>query len=171
MSKIIVGLDESPAGAAALRWAADYARLTGYSLNAVHAAELPYRPAFGGVNGLVTHNDDVRLSEDYRRRIHQLWDEIRPDPSWRLEIYLGQPGSILTDQAADAELLVVGTHFHVGLGRIFPGSVSHFCLTHSQVPVIAVPAKASATHLSRAEAAADTGAVTAPKADPVHPER
>ena len=158
MGKIIVGLDESPAAAAALRWAADYARLTGCSLHAVHAAELPYHPAFGGVNGLVAVNDGVGLSEEYRRRIHQLWDDIGPDPAWRLEICLGEPGRILTAQSADAEVLVVGTHFHVGLGRVFPGSVSHFCLTHSQIPVIAVPAMASPAQLSGVEAAGATAA-------------
>lgn len=153
MSKIIVGLDESPAAAAALRWAADYARLTGSAVHAVHAAETPYRPVFGGANGVFALNSELRISEDYRRRIHQVWDEVGPDPSWRLEIYLGEPGPILIDESADADLLVVGTHFHVGLGRVFPGSVSHYCLTHSQVPVVAVPAKALPARAVSGEAA------------------
>ena len=37
MSEIVVGLDLSPAGAAALRWAADQARRTRLPLRAVHA--------------------------------------------------------------------------------------------------------------------------------------
>jgi nucleotide-binding universal stress UspA family protein len=142
MSEIIVGFDESPAAAAALRWAADYARLTGSAVRAIHAAELPYRPASAGVNGIFASNNEFRISEEYRRRIQQVWDELEPDPSWRLELRLGEPGPVLTSAAADDDLLVVGTHFHVGLGRVFPGSVSHYCLTHSHVPVIAVPAKA-----------------------------
>ena len=38
-----------------------------------------------------------------------------------------------------AELLVVGTREHVGLGRLLVGSVSHYCLRHAACPVVAVP--------------------------------
>lgn len=141
MNKIIIGLDETPAAAAALRWAADYARLTGAALHAVHAAHLPHTLVPQGVHGVISLDDDTRLPEDYRRRIYQIWNEIGPESAWLLDIYLGEPGPILTELSADADLLVIGTQFHVGLGRVFPGSVSHFCLTHSQVPVIAVPAR------------------------------
>jgi hypothetical protein len=124
---------------------------------------------FGGVNGLFALGDDIRLSEDYRNRIHKIWDEVRPDPSWHLEIFLGEPGPILTQHAADADLLVVGTHFHVGLGRVFPGSVSHYCLTHSQVPVIAVPAKAEPARPMSVDATASADVSRAAKpAEPVH---
>jgi nucleotide-binding universal stress UspA family protein len=171
MNKIIVGLDESPASAAALRWAADYARLTGSSVHAIHAAELPYRPIIGGPNGVFALNNEFRLSDDYRHRIHQVWDEARPEPSWRLEIYLGEPGPILTEQSIDADLLVVGTHFHVGLGRVFPGSVSHYCLTHSQVPVIAVPAKALSSHTKSGEGAGQAAATANKEPEPSAPLR
>lgn len=153
MSKIIVGLDESPAAASALRWAADHARRTGSTVHAVHVAETPYRPVFGGgANGVFALDSQSRISDEYRHRIHKIWRDIDPDPSWRLEIYLGEPGPVLTSKSADADLLVVGTHLHVGLGRVFPGSVSHYCLTHSQIPLLAVPAEALPAHAESGEA-------------------
>jgi nucleotide-binding universal stress UspA family protein len=41
--------------------------------------------------------------------------------------------------------LVVGTRDHVGLGRLFAGSISHYCLSHASCPVVAVPAEKSTT--------------------------
>jgi nucleotide-binding universal stress UspA family protein len=37
-------------------------------------------------------------------------------------------------------MLVVGTHEHTGLRRVVSGSVSHYAISHAEVPVIAVPA-------------------------------
>jgi hypothetical protein len=36
-------------------------------------------------------------------------------------------------------VLVVGTHEHLGLGRVLHGSVSHYVLSHAPCPVVAVP--------------------------------
>ena len=37
-------------------------------------------------------------------------------------------------------LLALGAREHTGIGRLLAGSVSHYCLSHSAVPVAAVPA-------------------------------
>jgi nucleotide-binding universal stress UspA family protein len=39
---------------------------------------------------------------------------------------------------------VVGTQEHTGLRRAVAGSVSHYCLSHADVPVVAVPAAGAA---------------------------
>jgi nucleotide-binding universal stress UspA family protein len=153
MTEIVVGLDLSPAGAAALRWAAEQARRTGVPLRAVHAAT-PYQPAFGAGTGVFMMNAEPHLPERYRQALADAWDQVQPEPDWQLQFFLGDPGSVLTEQAADALLLVVGTHFHVGLGRVFPGSVSHYCLSHARVPVVAVPAAVTAPAADQAAAAA-----------------
>jgi nucleotide-binding universal stress UspA family protein len=145
MSEIVVGLDLSPGGAAALRWAADQARRTTLPLRAVHVVQRPHRPVVFGTNGTVALQDEPQLPEGYRHRIESAWNELNPEVGWRLELFLGEPGPLLTEQAEDAALLVVGTHLHVGLGRVFPGSVSHYCLTHSRTPMVAVPGPAGET--------------------------
>jgi hypothetical protein len=43
-------------------------------------------------------------------------------------------------ESVGAALLVVGTQEHAGIGRLVSGSVSHYCLSHAQCPVVAVPA-------------------------------
>ena len=63
MSEIVVGLDLSPAGATALRWAADQARRTRLPLRAVHAVQRPYRPVVLGTNGMVALQDEPQLQE------------------------------------------------------------------------------------------------------------
>lgn len=151
MSEIVVGLDLSAAGAAALRWVADQARRTSLPLRAVHAVQRPSRPVVLG-NGMLALQEEPQLPEGYRHRIESAWNELNPELGWRLELFLGEPGPLLTDQAQDAVLLVVGTHLHVGLGRVFPGSVSHYCLTHSRTPMVAVPAPADQSHQNTSDA-------------------
>ena len=51
----------------------------------------------------------------------------------------GYAGEVLARLSKKAELLVVGTREHVGLGRLLVGSVSHYCLRHAACPVVAVP--------------------------------
>jgi nucleotide-binding universal stress UspA family protein len=41
-SEIVVGLDDSPSGKAALDWAAEQARILGAVLRAVHVLDWPY---------------------------------------------------------------------------------------------------------------------------------
>ena len=41
-NEIVVGLDDSPSGKAALKWAAEHAKSIGAALRAVHALDWPY---------------------------------------------------------------------------------------------------------------------------------
>ena len=72
--------------------------------------------------------------------IRDLFASVQPESGWTLTCFAGDPGPVLRRQAKDADLLVVGTGEHVGLGRLLVGSVSHRCLTHAMCPVVAVPA-------------------------------
>ena len=140
---IVVGLDESPSSRAALKWAAKHAKLTGSVLRAVHVLDWPYGlddadVATPGVAGrLLTHD---QIEARYRGRITRVFDEVDPRPDWLMQFARGEVGPVLAHQAEHAELLVVGTREHVGLGRLLVGSVSHYCLSHAACPVVAVPA-------------------------------
>ena len=139
---VVVGLDTSSAAAEALRWAASYARAVGADLLAVHAylwrdretVLLPADPTDLDTSG--QHPRAVQPPEE----ISRLFASVQPEPGWTLKCFAGDPGPVLRSQAKDAELLVVGTGEHVGLGRLLVGSVSHQCLTHATCPVVAVPA-------------------------------
>lgn len=69
-----------------------------------------------------------------------MFDDISPRPEWLIEFATGEPGPVLIKESSDAQLLVVGTHEHVGLGRLLVGSISHYCLSRASCPVVAVPA-------------------------------
>ena len=159
---VVVGLDPSPAAAEALRWAARYARAVGADLHAVHAFTwsereavfLPTDPTTLDLSGKPLR--PVSPPED----IGQLFASVQPEPGWTLRCFAGDPGPVLRSRAKAADLLVVGTGEHAGLGRLLVGSVSHYCLRHATCPVVAVPAPQLIAEL------AQTDPTTSPVSEP-----
>jgi nucleotide-binding universal stress UspA family protein len=140
MSSILVGLDLSPSGRAALQWAAEQARLTARKLVAINAVPIPLSLAPFGVIGVPdTAMDEGNLDPVYREAVHAVWESVQPELGWTLEFVQDDPGPALVRGSAEAALLVVGTHEHVGLARLVSGSVSRYCLSHAQCPTVIVP--------------------------------
>ena len=48
---------------------------------------------------------------------------------------------MLVEIARDSRLLTLGARKHTGVGRLLAARSSHYCLSHSTVPVAAVPAQ------------------------------
>jgi nucleotide-binding universal stress UspA family protein len=139
VSGIVVGVDLTNAGVAALRWAARQARLTGEPLRAIHVVKLPDAFALAGLVGSAVETPVESINESYRRALDAVWSAVEPDPGWKLEYFVDDPRGVLVDASTDASLVVVGTREHTGLGRFLSGSVSHYCLSHCHCPVVAVP--------------------------------
>jgi nucleotide-binding universal stress UspA family protein len=141
--EIVVGLDDSDPSRAALRWAADQARLSGSTLRAVYVSDWPTGVRAGG-RPLVVEDlifvQEGELEHTNRAAITEIFREITPKDDWSLEFANGKTGQVLVDASRHSRLLVVGTGEHVGLGRIMLGSTSHYCLGHASCPVVAVPA-------------------------------
>jgi nucleotide-binding universal stress UspA family protein len=138
--EIVVGLDESDSARAALRWAAEEAVRSRSVLRAVHALSWPF-----GAENTQTENAVQPLSFDevdelYRSNIMRIFNVVKPRPDWILQFAQGDAGPVLVRQSGHAAMLVVGTPYHVGLGRLIAGSVAHYCLSHATCPVVAVPA-------------------------------
>jgi nucleotide-binding universal stress UspA family protein len=157
-NEIIVGLDDSPAGKAALRWAADQAILRQAILRAIHVFDWPYGPS----DTTYTPQRDVNMTFDethatYLAGITKVFDEIAPRPDWLIEFGKGKPGPLLVKESRDSQLLVVGTREHVGLGRLLSGSVSHYCLSHAACPVVSVPTLTNAGPVELADEGATGG--------------
>jgi len=141
MSEIVVGLDLSPSAGAALKWAAEQARARGQILRAVHAVDVS--PDFNmalGMGWVAVPMDPSAMDIPYRAEVAALFDSVQPQLGWRLHFFSGEAGPVLVAESIGAALLVVGTKEHVGIGRLVSGSVSHYCLSHTQCPVVAVPA-------------------------------
>jgi nucleotide-binding universal stress UspA family protein len=149
--QIVVGVGGSPAAATALRWAAEQSRVTGVPLRIVHAWQITASPV-----GATRTAFWVASAADARARTtHWVLDTLGADAAtlrWVLDIVEGPPGPILVERSRGAALLVLGTGEHVGLRRLVAGSVSHYALSHSSAPVVAVralePAESAVLELS-----------------------
>jgi nucleotide-binding universal stress UspA family protein len=139
MSEIVIGLDLSSSARAALDWAAEQAKATGRTLRAVNviSASATYSMALGGVPVPIEPSE---MDAPHRDAVAAIFDSVQPELGWQLKFFSGEAGPILVAESIGAALLVVGTKEHVGFGRLMAGSVSHYCLSHAQCPVVAVPA-------------------------------
>jgi nucleotide-binding universal stress UspA family protein len=133
---IVVGVDGSDSSVRALRWAAGQAKLTGASLTVVTTWEFP--PTFGWAP---PYPSDFDPSKDARAALQKNVDTVLgPDPevAVQLEVVEGHPAFVLTDKAAGAELLVVGSRGHGAFAGMLLGSVSEYCASHAPCPVVIV---------------------------------
>lgn len=140
-NEIVVGLNASPSALAALAWAADQARTTGWNLRALHVvdwASADNMYAMPVVEDRV-YTDDDPVDTEYRRQLEEAFASIGPEPGWSLHVGQGHAGRLLVAESRNAQLLVVGSREHVGLERVFVGSASHYCVSHARCPVVVVP--------------------------------
>jgi nucleotide-binding universal stress UspA family protein len=139
MTEIVVGLDDSPSAAAALRWGAEQSRVTGLPLRALCAWQLKSDDRAGGSRGFAkAASADVRAQAT--RRVLETLGKTAAEVRWSLDVVEGLPGPVLVSRSRGARLLVLGSRQHAGLRRVVLGPVSHYCLSHAEPPVVAVPA-------------------------------
>jgi nucleotide-binding universal stress UspA family protein len=124
-SRIVVGVDPSPAAKSALAWAVQEAKRTNASVLAMSVSQLS--PASAGA-----HRDELTAAVD---ALGTAVDGVRIDQ----EVPQGQPGQVLVERSADAGLLVVGDHGHHRAGVHVMSSVTAYCLRNSRCPVVVVP--------------------------------
>jgi nucleotide-binding universal stress UspA family protein len=131
--KVIVGVDGSPHGAAALRWAlADAAEHAG-EVTAVLAWQLPFLSIPGAF-------DRDELAQTYKEFLLKTVAEIAPAPEVpvRTLVAEGDPIEALIAAAEDADLLVLGTRGRSPFAGLLLGSVSQACAAHARCPVVLV---------------------------------
>ena len=113
--RILVGVDGSEGSRAALAWAVEEAARRA---SVVQAATV--RPGPDDLSPQAYFPGDA--------------------PEVERVVLEGDPGTVLCERAAGADLLVVGSRGHGGLGGLMLGSVSAKCAHHSPVPVVIVRA-------------------------------
>jgi nucleotide-binding universal stress UspA family protein len=142
-SVIVAGVDGSASSRAALRWAVGQAKLTGATVAAVIAWQIPLVPASSGYAPIYVAEEGDFEKEATRTIEAVLGDEVGPADSQRVEIRVrqGHPAQVLLDAAADADLLVVGRRGHGSFAEALLGSVSQHCVHHAQCPVLIMHAE------------------------------
>ncbi|WP_431916310.1 universal stress protein [Nonomuraea jabiensis] len=131
--EIVVGVDGSPGGVRALGFAFAEAELRGTKLRAVHAWAWPHP------SGFEPADRDSEL--DRSRELNELLAghrERHPGVEVVAEIVHGHPVEVLREAAADADLLVLGTHGRGQLAGMLMGSISQAMLHHAPCPLAVV---------------------------------
>ena len=138
---IVVGVDGSDGGAAALEFAAAEAALRQTRLRIVSAWEVP-TAAYGG--GFAPPIDPATW-DAFRVRAEQVAEDAsavvkKHQPSVDVEALAvaGQAAVALLEQSTEAELIVVGRRGLGGFTRLLLGSVSQQVVQHATCPVVVV---------------------------------
>jgi len=139
---VVVGYDGSRGAVAALHVALEEARRRDATLRVVAAWHVP--PPLVGTS--VAPSSSALLGEELRLALMEAVDAavaVLREQSAGVEIESvvveGQPVSVLTGEAAGADLLVVGSRGLGGFRELLLGSVSHQCAQHAACPVLIVP--------------------------------
>ena len=142
--KVVAGIDDSFTSRDALCWAATEAQYRGVELKVVLAAFL--RP--GTMPGDPSHDEGQMLAwigEILVGPLAGVTASIDPEPGYRHTF--GERGEreepmgvVLARAAADADLLVVGSHGYGNVSGMVTGSVTDDCLDEATCPVVIIPA-------------------------------
>ena len=142
---VVAGIDGSVTSRDALRWAATEAQYRGAELKVVPVASL--RP--GTVSGDPPHDEGKLLArmlgEILAGPLAGVTASVDPEPGYRHTVggrgERDEPvGAVLARAAADADLLVVGSHGYGIVSGAVTGSVTHDCLGQATCPVVIIPA-------------------------------
>ncbi|MCU4182852.1 universal stress protein [Acidiferrimicrobium sp. IK] len=140
--RILVGVDGSPAAAAALVWATHEAEVSGATLDVLYASTEPV----WGVTDRQPLVDDGALGRPTLPELHQTLDAL--PASWRHEVDVrvatGDAGTLLLRNSTAYDLVVVGAPRPGSLRRRVFGSVSQSLARHCPVPVAIIPAGVTA---------------------------
>jgi nucleotide-binding universal stress UspA family protein len=138
-SKVVVGVDGSPASLRALWLAVEEARHRYVPIHIVHV---------GGDVGLSTldsttlacspihRSSGMRVVED---AMVELFGGVPADIQIRVTLAAPPIGPALVRTVSEADLLFVGRSRRGLARRLFLGSISAYCTTHAPCPVICVP--------------------------------
>lgn len=144
--RIVVGVDGSDEARHALAWARDEAVLRGTALRVVHAWSPP--PPVTEISAMASPGDDELYEKLAQEVLIDACTTMSADSPASLTIessaVRGYPSSVLLDEAAEADLLVVGSRGRGGFAGLLLGSVSHQCVHHADGPVAVVPMSAPA---------------------------
>jgi nucleotide-binding universal stress UspA family protein len=137
---VVVGVDGSEESVAALRWAADYAKAAGATVQALIAWHYPDGAGaapVGHAPAPVRHESE----EHIRATLDQAVRQVYPDPAAagvQTRIAYGHPSQALVEASKEASLLVVGSRGQGAFTGMLLGSVSMHCVTGAFCPVTVV---------------------------------
>jgi nucleotide-binding universal stress UspA family protein len=144
LKRVVVGVDGSQAGSAALGWAGRLAQRVGAEVVVAHAFEPDESELPPGRYDELRAEAECRLVAEWSAPLRSC------DVSYRRLLLTGPPDRLL-DAAdhLDADLLVVGPRGHGGFAALHVGSVAHHLAHYARQPLAIVPAPTAALPLDR----------------------
>jgi nucleotide-binding universal stress UspA family protein len=140
---VVVGVDGSRISDEAVAFAFQAAAVRGTDLVALHLWDDVFVPGTHHLqNPLV---DPARIQQEERAMLAERiagWAEKYPEVSVQQTLDEGRAVTGLLDAAAQAQLLVVGSHGRGGFAGMLLGSTSHSLIIHSPCPVVVVRSSA-----------------------------
>ena len=136
--RIVVGVDGSAPADLALRWAIRQAELTGDTIEAVITWQFPVVGASYGWSGvMVTEGMDLRAIAE-KTLDEAITSATGPDCAVVVsrKVVEGYAPTVLVEESAGADLLVVGNRGHGTFAEALLGSVSQHCSHHARCPVV-----------------------------------
>lgn len=138
---VVVGVDGSEHGNAALDWALQYVqRRGGGTIRAVMCWHYPAMAAAGyPLGGGLPPSDS--MADATTEALAMVVGELDVPEGVTVEqvVREGAAASALIDEAADADLIVVGKRGHGGFLGLLMGSVANQVANHAERPVVIVP--------------------------------
>ena len=131
--RIVVGVDGSRHGNAALRWALDEADARRGEVTAMFSWQVP----FLSVPGVFDREELEKAGKDF---IIEIVSAVAPTPKVpvRTLVAEGDPAESLITASAGADLLVVGIRGRSPFAGLLLGSVSQRCAAGASCPVVLV---------------------------------
>lgn len=133
---VVVGTDGTPAGEAAIRYAAQESRRLGTALRLVHACP-DYTPTTPMLP--LIRDDFEQVADRILRQGAALAQTLLPDSRVSVASRTGPTVSTLLELAAGAVLLVIGRDHHSRWGSVFTGSATTGLAGRARCPVVSVP--------------------------------
>ena len=138
--RIVVGVDGSASSLAALRWAVHQAELTGGTVDAVVAWQMPATMTGIGF-ALVAVTDRSDMEQTAQRVLDQVVSKVATaegGPAMRRLAVQGFPAPVLLGASASADLLVLGSRGLGGFSGALLDSVGQHCVRHARCPVVII---------------------------------
>ena len=138
-SRIVVGVDGSPASWRALEWAAAEAARRHVSLHAVHAGWNAPTPRLSAETAGAVARESCNYGEELLDETTTHLVEDWPDVEFSTELRPEDPADVLVELSWSAEVVVVGTHARSEISRLIFGSTAQRVANEAHCPVVLVP--------------------------------
>jgi nucleotide-binding universal stress UspA family protein len=139
--KIIVGIDGSKEALSALRWAVDEARHRGATVEALHVWHFVYMGDPMGISAVASMGDVEASAKLVVEEALAEAGAAGAEVGLTGRAIEGAASKVLIEEAAEADLLVVGRRGRGGFLGLLLGSVAQQLAHHAPCPLVIVPAE------------------------------